>query len=228
MIGVVDSGMGGENTVTEIRRLYPGINILLLKDVKNAPYGTKSECELVRITEKNIERLTALGAETVLLACCTASTVWERLAPRYRERSIPILPSVADGVRALSECGRVALIGTDRTVSSCAFERLLPEMKIFKIAAQRLVSFVEGGERDGHVSRECREYLEALLAPLSEIGADTLILGCTHFPSLYATVSDIVKKYGIKYTVSSSLAGARALRRQRALSSSEGGVTVRL
>lgn len=228
MIGVVDSGMGGENTVREIRRMQPHLNILLLKDTKNAPYGTKSVSELVKITEENIERLVSFGAESVLLACCTASTVWERLGKWHKEHSFPILRAVADEAGNVTECGCAALLATERTVASGAFKRLLPGMKILDIPAQKLVMFVERGERDRFVTRECLAYLEETLRALSGEGADTLILGCTHFPSLVGTISDIAEKYGVKYTVSSSLAGARTLLQKKELLKCESGVTVRI
>ena len=57
MIGILDSGIGGENTAAAVRRLYPELDILLLKDTKNAPYGTKGPREIAALTERAIMRL---------------------------------------------------------------------------------------------------------------------------------------------------------------------------
>lgn len=228
MIGIFDSGMGGENTLTEVRRISPRVDITLLKDVKNAPYGTKDERELIRIAEGNIDRLISLGARCVLIGCCTASTVYDKLGMWHRAKSIPIIGASATEAMRASSGGKIALLATKRTVDSRAFESYLGKDRVIGIEAQRLVSFIESGECDGHLSGECREYIEELLAPLCNRGADTLILGCTHFPSLMNTIAESAKKYGIKNTVSSPAAGASALFETLGDCTQGDGITVRI
>ena len=48
MIGIFDSGVGGLTALRELRKLAPSADIVYLADRKNAPYGTKSECELIK------------------------------------------------------------------------------------------------------------------------------------------------------------------------------------
>ena len=71
MIGIFDSGRGGIASLTVVKKLLPRVDIAYLADRKNAPYGTKSERELKLLVRRDIARLRELGAEKILIACCT-------------------------------------------------------------------------------------------------------------------------------------------------------------
>ncbi len=213
MIGLIDSGDGGIVTAREIRALNGTLDLTLLLDRENAPYGTRSESELTEITRNNIERLISLGAHRVLIACCTASTVWKNLPKREKEISIPILSPTARRAESVTKNGKIAVIATEATVRSGEWSRLLFPNSVTELSLGELVTLVESGARDGEVSDGVRSRLHALLAPLAPSGADTLILGCTHFPALEGEIKGIVKQYGIRHTVSSAKEGAKELLR---------------
>ena len=103
MIGVFDSGAGGLFALAELRRLLPKADILCLTDRKNAPYGTKSEDELTRHVTSGVDTLLSLGCSSVLMACCTASTVWERLPERERAAAVPIIEPVTEAALRVSK-----------------------------------------------------------------------------------------------------------------------------
>ena len=98
MIGVFDSGAGGIDTVRHLRGLLPFADICYIADRKNAPYGTKSKNEIVALAVNNIKHLELLGAERVLIACCTASSVFDFLPEResisYIKRLTEVFPLV--------------------------------------------------------------------------------------------------------------------------------------
>lgn len=213
MVGLIDSGEGGIVTAREIRRINETLDLTLLLDRKNAPYGKKSEGELIEITSANIERLLSLGARRVLLACCTASTVWALLPKEMRELTVPIISPTARRAQDLTETGRIAVIATEATVRSGEWSRQLYPCTVTELAEGELVTLVESGASDGRIQKKEREILEGLLLPLSHTGADTLILGCTHFPALEGEIKKEVQKYGIKHTVSSAKEGALELLR---------------
>ena len=73
MIGVFDSGEGGRLAVEKIRELSKKTDIAFIADTKNAPYGTKTREEIISYAKINIQRLKAIGAKKILIACCTAS-----------------------------------------------------------------------------------------------------------------------------------------------------------
>ena len=211
MIGVFDSGMGGENAVKHIRRFAPNSDIVLLTDRKNAPYGTKCRGELTALAEGGISRLLDEGCERVLIACCTASTVHSQISPRRAEISIPIIEPTAKEAVRISSSGDIALLATDATVRSHAFREALGDACVLELAASPLVEAIERGERDGQISRALGEYLDALLRPIASTRADTLVLGCTHFVCLRAEIENRLKKITNRkfYTVDSSEVGAR-------------------
>jgi glutamate racemase len=228
MIGILDSGTGGENTLRELRRTAPTADIVFLKDIKNAPYGTKSAEELTELTHSNIDKMLSFGAESVLIACCTASCIWKYLPSNTRHKSIPIIAPTAKRAKQLSAAGQIAVISTNSTKNSHAFRNLLSDCTVTELAVQELVGFIDSGKRYGNLKAADIDYIEKLLLPLSKSCADTLILGCTHFPAIENAIMRIVRKYGIKHTVSSAKEGAGALLEQRGIGLNGNGMTVRL
>lgn len=213
MIGIFDSGEGGENALDILRGISPGTDILLFKDRKNAPFGRRSEEELVRITLAGVDRLLTLGCERVLIACCTASTVHPRLPEFARRASVPIIaPTVSEALK-ISRGGRISVIATDATVRSHAFGELLGASLGKELAASPLVDAIESGERDGMTSQDTQEYLRELLSELSGTGTDTLILGCTHFSRLWREIREALppEYKEITTVIDSAEAGAKAL-----------------
>ena len=208
MIGIFDSGVGGYTALSEVRRLSKSIDVIYLADTKNAPYGTKTEEELVSLVSRDIDVLERAGAEKILIACCTASTVYPLIGKGRQSLSVPIILPAAKRAMELTENGKIGVIATERTVLSRAFSNALSGYDVFEASAQRLVSLVESGERDGRLGGDARQYLKDLLFPLSEKGIDTLILGCTHFPHLEKEINKILPRVR---TVSPSREGARAL-----------------
>ncbi len=200
MIGIFDSGAGGLAALSELRKLSPNEDILFLADRKNAPYGTKSEKEVLRLAENNISRLLFSGASSVLIACCTASTVHEKLPPPLKERSVPIIEPAAKLAAASTKNGNIAVIATERTVKSGAFGRAIrrvdPIFRVKEYPAQELVEIAERVAAGENADRFAREKIEEILDASLSGGADTLVLGCTHFSHLKEIIKS--KANGIK------------------------------
>ncbi len=208
MIGVFDSGVGGYCAFREIRRLLPREDIVYLADRKNAPYGTKTKDEIITLTKADIKRLRTVGATNILIACCTASTVYDALDTEEREISLPIIRPAAE--KAVMGAKKVAVIATERTVASGAFTgeiSRLGNLPVGEFAAQKLVALVEGGCRDGRLTVECERELDRVAELVLGFGADTLILGCTHFSHLE---NELRQRCNVR-TVSPAREGAIAL-----------------
>lgn len=208
MIGVFDSGDGGLCTVEKIRGLAPDTDVCFLADRENAPYGTKSKTEIISITKKNIKRLSEAGAEKILIACCTASTVYPFLTKEEKEISVPIIDATARLALKKSKSKKIGVIATRATALSSAFERSItqrcPAAEIYTREAQDLVSLIENGARDEALKRRDKEKVKKIISRIKDYPFDVLILGCTHFPRLEKTISSILERE----TVSSALAGA--------------------
>lgn len=198
MIGIFDSGVGGICSYRRVRELLPFEDVVYLADRKNAPYGTKTKDEIKSFTERNIKILRSLGADAVLIACCSASSVYDMLGEEERAVSMPIIrPAAALAARLGS---KIAVIATRHTANSGAFGREIKRLcdaSVYEMAEQELVTLVEGGSSDGRVSAECRKYLLSLSERVKSTGADTLILGCTHFSHLEREIGRLLPKVKI-------------------------------
>ena len=182
MIGVFDSGRGGENAAKLLHSKAPLCDMLLFTDTKNSPFGTKPPERLLRILEDGIRLLRYAGCERILLACCTMCTVLPWLSEEYKRGVEEIISPTARAAAEATKNGRIAIIATERTVRSRAFSLSLSGcggIITAELAAQPLVSIAEMGVRECDLP-----YLDALAESIKRTEADTLILGCTHFSSL--------------------------------------------
>ena len=109
---------------------------------------------------------------------------------------IPVVGVIEPGVRSAVRATRnrrVGVIGTVGTIGSGAYQRAVaetaPEVQLTCAACPGCVEFVERGETD---SDQVVVLAERLLAPVVEARVDTLLLGCTHYPFLARTISDVV------------------------------------
>jgi glutamate racemase len=210
VVGLFDSGRGGLNTVRYLRAAGD-VDLVYLIDRENSPYGIKTEKEIIEITKRNIDRLSDMGAERVLIACCTASTVYDKLSTEHKERAIPIIDAVAKAAKNSTRSGRIGVIATKRTVDSHAFENALTGCKAHELVTGELVGLIDGGLSDETVTADDEARLEKMLIPVLTKDIDTLILGCTHFPSLKQTIEKISSRYGAISVIDSARVGADLL-----------------
>ncbi len=211
MVGLFDSGCGGLNTVRYIKEISDKTDLVYLIDRENAPYGTKTEKELIRIAKRNIQRLSDMGAERVLIACCTASTVYKKLGNTYKKISIPIIDAIAKEAEKATRTRRIGVIATNHTVNTHTFKSALKDCNVIEHASAELVRLIDGGLSDKCANADTFGMLEEMLKPLLLSNIDTLILGCTHFPALKDTISEIAERHGIINIIDSARIGAELL-----------------
>ena len=184
MIGIFDSGLGGLTALCEARRLLPHTDIVYFGDTARCPYGVKSEKTLLRYTEEAISLLESYGADRILAACGTVSSV---ALPRLRDRVTAELYGVCEEGLAEISGEKIAVIATPATVRSHAFrdaiKKRLPKASVTETACPMFVAMAENGLRDPS-DPVVRELVSRSLAPLKGSPPDTLVLGCTHFPLL--------------------------------------------
>lgn len=212
MIGIFDSGAGGLTALSEIRKLAPSADVCFFADYQNAPYGTKSKKELIQLVSADIFKLREAGAEKILMACCTASTVYKYLSVEARDAALPIIEPTAKKAIQTTKNGKIGVIGTNATVASREFSKSLFSHRevsaVFELPTQNLVSAVESGICDGNITKGQREALFSTLLPLRKKGIDTLILGCTHFARLEREIGGCLPGVTI---VNSSREGAKEM-----------------
>jgi glutamate racemase len=184
-IGVFDSGVGGLSVLKHIRAQLPTAPLLYVADSGHVPYGEKTQDYIRERSLVLTEFLVRQGAATVVIACNTATAA---AAATLRERfEIPIIamePAVKPAVTT-TRSGVVGVLATVGTLESARFAALLEQyagtVEIVTQACPGLVEQVEAGEL---ATAKTRELVERYTRPLLARGADTLVLGCTHYPFL--------------------------------------------
>ena len=192
MIGVFDSGVGGLSTVMALRKRLPKIDILYFGDTAHMPYGERNDHEIVALATHAADLLLSFGAERLIAACGTVSAV---ALPTLRRLLGRPIDGVTEAAAAEARDGkRIAVLGTDATVRSESFtrllERLAPAAEVRTLACPIFVRMAENGETDDKDSRVIRAVRETLL-PLSDFCPDRVILGCTQFPLLSRAIGRV-------------------------------------
>lgn len=173
MIGIVDWGIGGCWALARVLARCPEADVVYVSDAGNTPYGLQDRARLGWSLRRSIERARALGADDVLVACHSASTVLPDLD----------LPGVHGVIspEAVPRGGRILVLGGVRTIRSQAWRQPLEacgELVIQRIA-QPLSAAVEAGEAE---APETREAVRAIVRGVGPV--DTIVLACTHYAAL--------------------------------------------
>jgi glutamate racemase len=193
MIGVFDSGVGGLSVLVEIRHLLPAADLLYFADQGRAPYGVRSLDEVAAMSGEVTDWLLERDAEVVTIACNTASAAALHLL-RARHPGIPFIgmePAVKPAALNTTS-GIIGVLATAATFQGELFasvvQRHASGARVLTRACPTWVELVEIGEVDG---LETRRQVESCLAGLLEDGADTLVLGCTHFSFLVPVIEEV-------------------------------------
>jgi glutamate racemase len=212
-IGVFDSGVGGLSILREIRRELPNEDLIYVADSAHAPYGERSEDFVAARSVAVVEFLLRCQAKAVVVACNTATgAAVTALRSHFPVPIVAIEPAVKPAARA-TRSGVIGVLATRRTLCSENFQRLVRRHSAaVEILAQACPGLVERVEAGALHDDGTRALLEQYVAPLLQRGADTLVLGCTHYPFLAPLLQDLA---GPAVTlVDPALAVARQLRRR--------------
>ncbi len=194
-IGIFDSGFGGLTVARALMDLLPDEDLVYFGDTARYPYGPRPLEQVRRyagqVTQVLVDRH---HVKMVVVACNTASAAALDLL-RF-EHDVPLVGVIDPGLRAavaVTRNRRVGVIGTVGTISSGAYQRAnvahRTGVELLCCACPGFVEFVERGETD---SEQVHVLAERLLDPLRQAGADTVILGCTHYPLLARTIGDVM------------------------------------
>jgi glutamate racemase len=192
-IGIFDSGFGGLTVARSVIDQLPHESLLYVGDTARQPYGPKPIGEVREYALECLDHLVEQGVKALVIACNSASAAMLRDA---RERyDVPVVEVIYPATRravAATKNGRIGVICTRSTAESLAYDDAFaaaPHLELTTRACPRFVDFVEEGVTGGdELLAIAHEYLD----PLTEIGVDTLILGCTHYPLLTGVISYVM------------------------------------
>ena len=193
-IGIFDSGVGGLSVWRQVVHHLPGEALLYLADQAHVPYGNRSAAEIQGHCLAIADHLVQRGCKAIVVACNTASAV--ALAPlRQRFPQLPILglePAVKPAV-GLTRSGVVGVMATPATFQGELYRatvgRCAGSVQVVEQVCIGLADLVEQGQLEGpHCDATLRRFLEPMLAA----GADTIVLGCTHYPFVIEAIRRLV------------------------------------
>ncbi|HYE35718.1 glutamate racemase [Methylocaldum sp.] len=191
-VGVFDSGVGGLSVLREIRRELPKEDLLYVADSGYAPYGDRTEQFIEARSVAIIEFLVSQGAKAIVVACNTATgAAIATLRSRFQVPIVAMEPAVKPAAEQ-TQSGVVGVLATRRTLLSGNFAKLVArfgaDVNILAQPCPGLVEQVETGDLFGDATRSL---VEQYVVPLLEQGADTLVLGCTHYPFLAPLIQTV-------------------------------------
>ena len=205
-IGVFDSGVGGLTVLREIVRRSPSESTLYLGDNARAPYGVRSDDEVLAFSMQSLDVLAERDVKAIVIACNTSTAI--ALGVLRRRYDLPILGVIRPGASAAALATRnrrVGVIATPATIRTHAYFAAIkdenPAVEVYEHATPTLVPLVEAGELSGPIAEAAvADALATLLGERDAAGEsifpkppgasiDTLLLGCTHYPLLRAVIA---------------------------------------
>ena len=202
-IAVFDSGVGGISVLKHIHALLPNEQLFYVADSKYAPYGNKTPVEIQSRCFEIADFLIAKEAKALVVACNTATAAAiDALRDKY---DLPAAEASRNGI--------IGVLATTGTLKSAQFAGLLESYgRNVKVVTQACVGLVECIERGELDAANTKMLIAQYCSPLLAEGADTIVLGCTHYPFVRHVIEQIV---GSKVAlIDTGAAVAKQLKRQ--------------
>ncbi len=193
-IGVFDSGVGGLTILRALHRALPHEKLIYFGDTANVPYGGKSKKAVTQLSLNVAQFLQSQGVKLIVVACNTASA--QALGALRKQLTVPVLGVIEPGATAAIAATRnhkIAVLGTQGTVESQAYVKAIQthcqNAHVFQQACPLFVPLAE----EGYVHHPAAQLIaQDYLKPVRLSGADTVILGCTHYPILKDVIAQIL------------------------------------
>ena len=209
VIGVFDSGIGGLSVLKALRAEMPQERFVYWADSGFAPFGERSDDFVIARSHDITAQLIAKGPlKAVVVACNTATAVAiESLRTHYPQLPfIGVEPALKPAL-AQTQTGCVGVIGTQGTLNSSRFDKLLKTVQTYALpkqghfvlqACQGLALAIEqqtekSSSDTAEIEKLCAKYIQAMgLFGQSSGQIDTLVLGCTHYIFVQAILQKLV------------------------------------
>lgn len=199
-VGIFDSGLGGLSVLRHVHRLLPHEALVYAADSAFAPYGGKDQATVLARTVAMADFLVAQQVKALVIACNTA-TAGAIVELRKRYPALPVV-GVEPGLKPAAlrtKSGTIGVLATERTLASSRFMALEAQIaeaggvRFIRQPCPGLADQVEKGELH---SAATMALVKRYVDPLIAAGADTLVLGCTHYPFLIPQIEAAAGRAG--------------------------------
>lgn len=193
-IGIFDSGVGGLSVLRAMWAELPRHDMLYVADSANCPYGPRPEADIRRFSLAISRFLIDEGCPVITVACNTASAAaLHSLRIAFPTVSfVGMVPAVKPAALH-TRSGVVGVLATPATSHGALYQEVVTRfgrgVKVLAQICPGLVGQIESGAQD---SDETRDMIARCIAPLIDAGADTIVLGCTHYPFVQHLVAELV------------------------------------
>jgi len=198
-IGIFDSGIGGLSVWREIARQLPHEDTIYFADQIHIPYGPRSLEEIRSFSEAITRFLLAHNCKLIVVACNTASAA----ALKHLRATFPdvLFVGMEPAVKPAAESTRTGVVGVLATPATfqgelfaSVVERFATGVQLIKQVCPGLVERIEAGRLD---TPDTLAMLDRFLQPIREAGADTIVLGCTHYPFVIEAIRQLAPEVNV-------------------------------
>ena len=213
-VGVFDSGLGGLTVVSAISDIFKGADIFYVADTMHAPYGEKTQEQILKRSIEITEFLINKHQISALIVACNTATSAAIKSLREKFNNLIIIgtePGVKPAIES-TKTNYIGILATPATLKGDKYQLLINELfeskevKLIEQACPGLVEQIEKGEISSALTKSM---LKSWLKPMIEKNADTIVLGCTHYPLVQELIKEIMQ-YDITL-IQTGLAIARRL-----------------
>lgn len=198
-VGVFDSGVGGISVLKSLVNELPGEDFHYFGDSANAPYGEKTQEQVLELSRGIVEKFVADGAKAIVIACNTATSA---AAPTLRA-AYPDLPIVGiePALKPATEApghGRILVMATDITLRLDKYQELAAtygrDCEVISVPCPGLAARIEQGELD---APDLREMIRGFVGSFAGT-VGSVVLGCTHYPFVRRQIAEVLGE-GVKF-----------------------------
>ena len=209
-IGIFDSGLGGINVLSKLKKEFPNINYYYFADNKNSPYGKKTDKEIFDFSIKIIYYLIEMNVDIIIVACNTASSCLNKFKHKINIK-IPIIGIIYFGIKEFLELSKenekCAVICTPLTQKNNSYNNCLNlefginENKFIHISCSEFINYIEKGIfYDERLIKLTQFYFKDIK---NNSNIKYIIYGCTHYPLINKNCTEVIynkfNRYDIKF-----------------------------
>ena len=193
MTGIFDSGVGGLSVLREIMKILPQEDYIYYSDNAHCPYGDKSREYIIDRARHICNFLLEKGSDIIIVACNTATAAAiSTLRAEYPGISFIGMEPAVKPAAEKTRTGVVGVLATAGTLKADKYlntrEKFADNVRVVEHVGKGFVELVEKGVVSG---MEAEGIVSESLKPLLDAGADTIVLGCTHYPFLSDTIAKV-------------------------------------
>ncbi len=185
-IGVFDSGIGGLVPLKKLSNAILGADFFYVGDNLNAPYGEKSDREILNLSLNSLSLLLSNDLDCVLIGCNTVSAIlYEKLKSYSTVPLFAVFPPCESSVLL----GKTLLLGTPRTTEKY---RNIP--RLTSAPMPNLAKEVEH-----NILNKKKINLDYHFKNFQFIHGEytSVILGCTHYELIKTEIANHLKPLNI-------------------------------